>query len=69
MNNLTYFAKDGSYGDGEGILVINTDGWTNEMWETIENATDEMRIVIAHRFFHAYSVDEVSDLLQETEVK
>jgi hypothetical protein len=60
---LTYFATDGSYGDGNSILNIDTSNWTDEMWDTVENAHDSNRIVIAHRFHHGYSVDEVQDLL------
>jgi len=57
-----YFATDGNYGDGEGILLLDTNDWTEEMWEAIDEATDSMRIVIAHRFAHGYSVEEVEDL-------
>ena len=60
-----YFAEDGNYGDGESILIIDTDGWTDEMWEAIDSACDNDRIVIAHRFFHGYSVDEVKEWYYE----
>ena len=54
-----YFATDGNYGDGTGILTLNTETWTDEMWELIDSATDSMRIVVAHRFAHGYTADEV----------
>jgi len=54
-----YFATDGNYGDNDGMLTVVTDTWTDEMWELIDSATDSMRIVIAHRFAHGYTADEV----------
>lgn len=56
--SLHYFTRDGSYGDGEDLVVVDTNTWTDEMWELIENASDSMRIVIAHRLKHGYSVEE-----------
>lgn len=47
---MTYFAADGSYGDGEDILVIDTHYWTEEMWEEIDSCGDSMRIALAHQF-------------------
>lgn len=43
-----YFASDGSYGDGEDILVIDTDQWTDEDWQEVEEATDLYRREVAH---------------------
>ena len=54
-----YFATDGNYGDGTGMIMLVTDNWTDEMWELIDSATDTMRIVVAHRFAHGYTVEEV----------
>ena len=34
-----WVAEDGSYGSGE-VLIVNTDGWTDEQWASWENATN-----------------------------
>lgn len=62
----TYFAKDGNYGEAEDLLILDdedTAHWTEEMWEALEDSRDEMRIVIAHRFYHGYTVEDVQELL------
>ena len=56
-----YFAKDGNYGEDDGNISIETDSWTEGHWELISEALDAHRIVIAARFAHGYSVDEVRD--------
>lgn len=56
--SLYYFLRDGSYAYGEDLVAVDTDTWTDEMWELIKNASDSMRIVIAHRLKHGYSVEE-----------
>lgn len=38
--SATYFAVDGSYGSGEGIVIVDTSKWTEDDWEAIE-AEDE----------------------------
>lgn len=45
---LSYFAEDGNYGTCE-VLVVNTENWTAEDWEAIENATDLTRIDVANK--------------------
>jgi hypothetical protein len=45
----TYFATDGSYGDGDYILVTDTDNWTPEDWATIEEASDLERPDVAEK--------------------
>lgn len=60
-----YFAKDGNYGEAEDLLILDEEDvkdWTEEMWYTIENARDNERITIAHRFYHGYTVEQVQDL-------
>lgn len=44
---MTYFAMDGNYGSAHGLVVIDTNGWTDEDWDTIEMAGDYDRIVVA----------------------
>jgi len=42
-----YFAKDGSFGDAEDILIVSTKNWTDEEWEQIENCSDGERKELA----------------------
>ena len=43
----TYFALDGSYGDAEGMVVIDTSNWTDEQWYDIETSSDSERVDVA----------------------
>lgn len=42
-----FFSNDGSYGDADGILVVDTDTWTDEDWRDINDASDSTRLDIA----------------------
>lgn len=44
---LTYFAKDGSYGDAAGMVIIDTRAWNNEQWQAVEEAYDYSRAALA----------------------
>jgi len=46
-----YFATDGNYGDGEGILVIDTDLFTDEDWTNINEELDYYRIELAKSIY------------------
>lgn len=43
----TYFAVDGSYGDGDGIVIADTTYWTDEDFDAIDNETDYYRPQLA----------------------
>ena len=43
MQNVAYFASDGSYGDADGIVLIDTSNWTEREWEEIDGMTDSER--------------------------
>lgn len=43
----TYFAKDGSYGDATGLVIVDTSKWTEEQWQMIEETSDSFRSVRA----------------------
>ena len=47
MQNVAYFASDGSYGDADGIVLIDTSEWTFVEWEEINNMTDSERYEFA----------------------
>jgi len=43
----TYFAVDGSYGNGVDILVVDTSTWTEADWDAVDEASDSERIEVA----------------------
>lgn len=44
-----YFAKDGSYGDALGLVVVDTSEWTEQDWILIDEAMDDERPEIAEQ--------------------
>lgn len=53
MENNTYFAFDGSYGNGNDgdIIIVNTANWSDYMWEIIDEcADDNERMLMAQHF-------------------
>lgn len=45
---LTFFASDGSFGNANGLVIIDTRAWSPEDWKAVESATDWNRSAIAH---------------------
>lgn len=45
--SLTYFAKDGNYGDAVGVTIIDTSGWTDSDFELLDSVSDEQRPLAA----------------------
>lgn len=45
---LTYFAGDGSFGNANGLVIIDTRAWSPEDWDALEAANDWNRAAIAH---------------------
>jgi len=43
----TYFTTDGSYGDAEGLVIVDTTTWGSDEWEFIQNLPDGQRAEIA----------------------
>ena len=43
----TFFASDGSYGDAEGLVIINTTQWGEKEWAMIEQSSDYGRLRVA----------------------
>jgi hypothetical protein len=44
---IAYFASDGSYGDADQLVIVDTSKWDDSRWEAIQNATDNDRIKVA----------------------
>lgn len=47
MARLSYFAKDGNYGDASGITIIDTVLWDESDFGMVEQASDEDRALVA----------------------
>ena len=43
----TYFSTDGSYGDANGLIIVNTNAWPQDDWDKIEAASDWERPIVA----------------------
>jgi hypothetical protein len=43
----TYFATDGNYGTAHGLIVLNTEQFTEADWQAIEEASDNERATTA----------------------
>jgi hypothetical protein len=44
-----YFASDGSFGDANGMTIVDTSLFTDEDWETIDECYDWERPAMAER--------------------
>lgn len=49
MAKNTYFATDGSYGDAEGLVLLDTSEWSDEKWEEVNQMTDVERYSFADK--------------------
>lgn len=38
---MMYIAKDGSYGDAEDILIVDTSAWSGDDWEDFNQAAED----------------------------
>lgn len=60
----TYFTSDGTYGSAETVedlIIVETDGWSQEMWDEVEGTSDSNRLWLAQHFSigkHPMEVDE-----------
>lgn len=41
--STTYFAKDGNFGDANGLVIVDTSKWSEETWQMIEETSDDFR--------------------------
>ena len=44
---MMYFAKDGNYGEADGLVIIDTRLWNEDDWNTLEFASDWERPALA----------------------
>ena len=38
---MMYIANDGSYGDADGIVILDTAGWTGDDWKAFNEAVED----------------------------
>lgn len=46
---IHYFAEDGSYGDATDIAIIHTDSFTEDDWQQVSEAPDNVRKFVAEQ--------------------
>jgi len=44
--SMYYFAEDGSYGEAEGLVIVDTTLWTEEMWEVVSTTCESDRLEV-----------------------
>lgn len=47
ITSLTYFAKDGNYGDAAGLTVVDTTDWTDDDFQMLDYVSDDLRVLAA----------------------
>ena len=57
-----YFAKDGNYGSAEGLLVVDTEAFTEIDWETIEDSLDSDRVATVRAIINDADGESVFEL-------
>ena len=57
-----YFSSDGNYGSASEMIIVNTDNWTSEHWDLIDNTPDELRMIVAHRLSQGYTIEEAEQV-------
>lgn len=62
---LSYFAVDGSYGDADGMVIVDTVDWTNEMWDMIGECDDYSRGYLAELFDNGATPAEAEGILEK----
>lgn len=51
MENLTYFATDGNYGDASGLTVVDTTDWDFTYFEVFDYVRDHNRADVARLIY------------------
>lgn len=54
----TYFAEDGAYGNASGMVIIDTEDWTVEDWDLIDNTQDWDRPRVAREIANTKIVEQ-----------
>lgn len=59
MPNYHYFSPDGNYGTADGLVTVDTESWTEEDWQEIEDAGDSERADIAEKINTKYAGERI----------
>lgn len=54
---LSYFAADGSYGNAEGYVLMETTYWNEVDWNIIEDTSDMFRPIVSRLITESYEAD------------
>jgi hypothetical protein len=63
VRTLSYFAKDGNYGDASGMMVLETTNWDELDWQIIEAASDGDRPMVARLLTESYEPNADADFI------
>ena len=53
--DMYFFSADGTFGTADGLVVCDTDQWTTEDWEQVEEASDSDRPQLALEIMNRYN--------------
>lgn len=65
QRHLSYFATDGSYGNADGLVVMETTHWTELDWNLIDGAMDDARPTVARILTESYEPGADQALLRK----
>ena len=54
---LSYFAADGSYGNAEGYVLMETTYWNEVDWDIIEDTSEMFRPIVSRLITESYELD------------
>lgn len=57
MSDYYYFAADGNYGEAR-LEVLDTSQWTEFDWKSVEECSNELRMIIARGIADRYKFNE-----------
>lgn len=63
-----YFSDDGSYGDGDGVVFVDTKDITDQVWDLIEQCRDNDRYEIAQALLNG-NVQVILDIANEYDME
>ena len=62
---LSYFAQDGSFGDAEGYVLMETTWWDEIDWKIIKDCQPRYRPTVARMITESYEPDANEEALRE----
>jgi len=56
-----YFSPDGNWGGADGLLIVDTSSWTEEMFEVMSEELDRLKVSLARHFSEGKHEFETSE--------